>query len=70
MNKTRENTFVSYRRAVVYYNSKEISVKPLIDQLHFITNKQKWGFMFSRGFFEINNQDYTLIANAMLHERA
>ena len=65
----RGDNFVPYRRNVVYYPSQKVPIKPLINQLCFITNKQKWGFMFRRGFFEIDQEDYQLIANAMLNAR-
>ena len=65
----RDNNFVPHRRDVVYYPSQEVPIRPLIEQLQFITNKQKWGFMFRQGFFEISREDYYLVANAMTNAK-
>jgi predicted RNA-binding protein len=41
-------------------------ILPLIDDLHFIRNKQSWGYSFRFGFFEINQHDFDLISSQML----
>lgn len=43
--------FIPYRRNVKFYECKEISIIPLIQDLDFITNKKSWGFKFRFGFF-------------------
>ena len=58
--------FQPWRRDIDYRNCREVEVKPLLDDLTFIQNKQKWGFPFMRGFLEINQQDFELIAGKML----
>ncbi len=63
-------TFRPYRRDVKYFNCREAPVKPLIPQLHFIKDPQKWGFPFMRGFFEIEYEDFARITEQMAyHER-
>ncbi|PTB93254.1 EVE domain-containing protein [Marivirga lumbricoides] len=61
--------FCPARRKVYFYNSEDISILPLIDDLSFIQNKKKWGFPFRFGFFEINKHDYSIIASKMLNEK-
>jgi len=58
--------FVPFRRNIKFYNCAQISILPMIEQLHFITNKSKWGFPFRTGFFEINAHDFDLITSQML----
>jgi len=57
--------FVPWRRDVSFIKAQEVSILPLIDKLSFIQNKSKWGFPFRRGFFEIQESDFILIASAM-----
>ena len=57
--------FIPWRRNVSYVTCKEIAIEPLLDKLSFISNKQKWGFPFRRGLFEINKEDFALIAQEM-----
>ncbi len=58
--------FSPYRIKVEFYPSKDISILPLIDDLEFIPNKQKWGYPFRWGILQISENDYKLIANLML----
>jgi predicted RNA-binding protein len=58
--------FIPFRRNVKFYPCKEISILPLISELEFIQNKNRWGFPFRFGFFEIQEQDFNLIASKML----
>jgi predicted RNA-binding protein len=57
--------FHPWRRRVEYFNTEPAPVRPLIDRLSFIRNKQRWGFPFHLGLFEIPRQDFLLIAGAM-----
>lgn len=57
--------FVPWRRNITYIKSKDVPIYPLLDQLTFIKDKQKWGFPFRRGSFEISHPDYELIAKKM-----
>ena len=58
--------FCPFRRKITFFESRDISISPLIDKLAFIKNKKSWGYPFRFGFFEINRQDFDLIANQML----
>ena len=57
--------FVPYRRDVAYLPAREASILPLLDQLEFVENRQRWGYKFRFGLFEINDHDMRLIARAM-----
>ena len=57
--------FQPYRRNAEYENCREVPIKPLIEQLEFITNKKHWGFKFRSGLFEINQHDFELIYGLM-----
>lgn len=58
-------TFVPFRRNINFNDSKACSILPLIPQLEFITDKKHWGYPFRFGFFEITENDFTLIASKM-----
>lgn len=51
---------------VDFFDSKEIHIRPLLDDLSFIKDKTRWGFPFRKGILEISVQDFELIANQML----
>ena len=57
--------FVPYRRDVAYLPAQEVSIVPLLDDFDFIENRQRWGYKFRFGLFEINDHDMQLIAKAM-----
>lgn len=59
------NGFVPYRRDIEYVNANAVDIKPLIEQLHFIKDKRRWGYPFRFGAFGISQVDFELIANAM-----
>jgi len=58
--------FVPWRRNVDFKTCVEISIKPLIDDLSFITDKAHWGYKFRFGLFEIPKEDFELISTQML----
>lgn len=60
------NGFIPYRRDVVFQQCHEIPIRPLIDDLTFISNKQYWGAAFRYGLLEIPESDFRLIADKML----
>ena len=61
------NGFVPYRRDIQYDKKVHAApIKPLIEKLEFIKDKQKWGYPFRFGAFEISPRDFKLIADAML----
>ena len=57
--------FVPNRRDVAYVPSCEASILPLLDGFEFVENRQRWGYKFRFGLFDINNHDMRLIAKAM-----
>ncbi len=57
--------FVPWRRDVSFVKAREVSIQTLLDRLSFIPNKQRWGFPFRRGCFEISQNDFLIIAQAM-----
>jgi hypothetical protein len=57
--------FCPYRRRVSYYKAREAPIRPLIPVLTFIRDKDRWGYPFRFGFFEIPVADAEIIAEAM-----
>ena len=60
--------FVPARRDVDFKSCSDMPIRPFIDSLTFIQDKQRWGYPFRFGFFEINQADFDLIAGQMLPE--
>lgn len=54
-----------YRRNVRYLSGRDVKVKPLINHLTFIKDKERWGSIFKYGIIQISEQDFKLIATAM-----
>ena len=57
--------FVPYRRDVRFVVAQEAPIRPLIERLSFIKNKQSWGYVFRFGLLEIPELDFQQIAIAM-----
>jgi len=57
--------FHPWRRRVRFFECHEAPIRPLIESLDFIRNKQQWGFPFRRGLFEVEQADFECIARAM-----
>jgi predicted RNA-binding protein len=57
--------FHPWRRKVKFLKSEEVGIKLLLEHLTFIKGKQRWGYPFRMGLFEIQQGDFELIANAM-----
>jgi hypothetical protein len=57
--------FVPWRRDVAYVPAGEAPILPLLDELEFIEDRQRWGYKFRFGLFEIGDADMRLIAGAM-----
>ncbi len=58
--------FVPWRRNVDFKECQETPIRPLIDELSFIQDKQRWGYKFRFGMFEIPEEDFELIKSAMI----
>jgi hypothetical protein len=59
------NGFIPYRRKIRYLKSKPVQIKSLIEKLEFVTDKNKWGYKFRFGAFEISEKDFKFIAKKM-----
>lgn len=57
--------FHPWRRRVEFLACEDAPIRPLIAALDFITDKQRWGYPFRRGLFEIERDDFLRIAAAM-----
>lgn len=58
--------FCPSRRNIEFFEHKDISILPLINDLQFIPNKQSWGYPFRFGILEISKNDFDLISTQML----
>lgn len=61
--------FCPSRREMEFFECKNVSILPLIDDLDFIPNKKSWGYPFRFGFFEIKQNDFELISSKMLQHQ-
>lgn len=59
-----------FRRTMVFLPCLETPIRPLIEQLDFITDKKQWGFKFRSGVFEISEQDFELLRTALTSSAA
>ena len=57
--------FVPWRRDVAYLPAREAPIAPLLDRFDFVEDRQRWGYKFRFGLFEVNDNDMRLIAEAM-----
>lgn len=57
--------FVPYRRDVRYVRAQPAPIAPLLDALDFVDNRQRWGYRFRLGLFEVGAADMRRIAQAM-----
>ncbi|HEY8102726.1 MAG TPA: EVE domain-containing protein [Burkholderiaceae bacterium] len=60
------SSFIPNRRDIHFHAAKAVPIRPLIEQLTFISNKNKWGVAFRFGHIEITKEDFELIALKML----
>jgi len=58
--------FVPHRRDVRFLDAAEVPIRPMLDQLSFIPDKRRWGYVFRYGHLEIPAEDFSRIANDML----
>jgi hypothetical protein len=57
--------FVPFRRDVRYVSAQVASILPLLDTLEFVEDRQRWGYPFRFGLFEVCATDMARIASAM-----
>ncbi len=58
--------FKPFRRKAEYDKVQESDIRPLLEKLDFIKNKQRWGFYLISGFREISKHDFNIILNSMV----
>lgn len=58
--------FVPNRRDIDFHAAQAVPIRPLIEQLAFIEDKNKWGYAFRFGHIEITKEDFELIGLNML----
>lgn len=57
--------FVPFRRDVAYVPAQPAPIVPLLDALDFVEDRQRWGYKFRFGLFEVGDADMRRIAVAM-----
>jgi predicted RNA-binding protein len=64
-------TFEPWRRSVGYEKAiRKVDVRPLVQDLGFIKNKDKWGSAFRFGFIQVPENDFEMIRDMMTEEEA
>lgn len=61
-------TFVPHRRDMRYLPAKPVRIAGLLEQLSFTRGRRSWGQAFRFGQFEIEPEDFRLIADRMLED--
>ena len=64
-----DTDFVPYARPATYEDAAELPVRPLLGDLKFVRNPERWGMAFRRSLFEITPQDFETIATPMRAQR-
>ncbi|WP_091359047.1 EVE domain-containing protein [Amphritea atlantica] len=59
------NGFKPFRRDLCWFDTREVSIQPLLDRLEFSAGKENWGYPFRFGLFEVSEQDMHQICVAM-----
>jgi hypothetical protein len=62
------DSFVPFRRNIRYTRCKEARIAPLLERLTFTRGTRNWGYLFRTGHFEISQEDFLVIADAMLDD--
>lgn len=57
--------FHPWRRDVDFKQAREAPIRPLINELDFIENKQSWGYKFRFGVIEIGEKDFGRISREL-----
>ena len=55
--------FTAWTRCAVYADFAWLPVRPLLEQLEFVSNPARWGMAFRRGHFAVSEKDFMLISN-------
>ena len=59
--------FVPFRRDIRFLPSSEVPIRPLLERLSFIRDKNRWGYVFRFGHLQIPEADFHLIAKTMFN---
>lgn len=62
--------FVHYRRDIQFIDAQDVAIRPLIETLSFIKDKTRWGYELRYGHLQIPQEDFELVAAAMLNTAA
>ena len=57
--------FRPWRLEVAFEDVSPAPIRPLLEELSFISDPKRWGFPFRRGLFEIDASDMAVVAGAM-----
>ena len=57
--------FKPFRKDVMWFESQEASIRPLLNQLSFTAGKTSWGYAFRFGLLKVTDADMNLIQSAM-----
>ena len=60
-----DDSFHPFGMKIDWKPSNDISVRPYLKSLKFITNPKQWGFKFRLGHFEIPKKDFLLLTQDM-----
>jgi len=55
----------TFRRSAAWLEADAVPIKPLLDRLSFVRNKQHWGAAFRFGVLRVPREDFAAIAAAM-----
>jgi hypothetical protein len=62
--------FVPHRRNVRYVSAQPAAIATLLDSLACVEDRQRWGYMFRLGLFQVSRADMVCIASAMRADAA
>lgn len=62
---TQTAGFKPFRRKVHYFKAHDAAIEPLLEKLSCARCGNSWGLAMRRGLFQIEHDDYSLIAVAM-----
>ena len=63
---TVSEEFQPWRLDATFHDCRPVDVRPLVDQLSFITDPTHWGLPFRRGLFTVPERDFATIRSRML----
>ena len=53
-----------------FFSSRRAAIQPMVEELTFLPDKEKWELPYRRGAFSISKDDYSRIAEAMARSAA